>query len=49
MLYKEALMPKQFGMTGMQKSAEGIIVWEQAELFRHSGRKREQQTSRAVK
>jgi hypothetical protein len=48
MLYKEALMLKQFGMTGMQKSAEGIVVWEQAELFRHSRRKWEQQTSRAV-
>ncbi|MGD8914398.1 MAG: hypothetical protein PVJ68_16915 [Candidatus Thiodiazotropha sp.] len=48
MLYREALMLKQFSMTGMQKSAEGMVVWNQVELFRHSRRKREQQTSRAV-
>ena len=48
MLYREALMPKQFGITGMQKSAEGIVVWDRAELFRHSVRKREQRLIRVV-
>lgn len=41
MLYRKALMAKQFGITGMRKSAEGMVVWNQAELFRHSRRKRE--------
>jgi hypothetical protein len=36
MLYHEVLTLEQFNVTGMQKSAEGIVVWDQAKLFRHS-------------
>lgn len=48
MLCREALTLKQFSVNGMRKSAEGIVVWDQARLFRRSRRKQEQQISRTV-
>ena len=36
MLYRKVLTLEQFSVTDKQKSAEGIVVWNQAELLRHS-------------